>query len=86
MASVQKNLEQPNEDALQGRPEALAAKHTTQLWLFVALMAGFAVKTPIVPFHTWLPAAYNEAPSASPCCRRCWRSSARSASSASSFR
>jgi len=62
MASVQKNLEQPHEDALQGRPEALAAKHTTQLWLFVALMAGFAVKTPIVPFHTWLPAAYNEAP------------------------
>ncbi|MFO0848914.1 MAG: NADH-quinone oxidoreductase subunit M [Gemmataceae bacterium] len=33
-----------------------------QAWLFIALMAGFAVKIPIVPFHTWLPAAYGEAP------------------------
>jgi NADH-quinone oxidoreductase subunit M len=33
-----------------------------QAWLFVALMAGFAVKIPILPFHTWLPAAYGEAP------------------------
>jgi NADH-quinone oxidoreductase subunit M len=35
-----------------------------QAWLFVALVAGFAVKVPIVPFHTWLPAAYAEAPTA----------------------
>lgn len=62
MVSVQKNLLQPHIDALGGKPEALAAKHTMQFWLFLALMAGFAVKTPIVPFHTWLPAAYNEAP------------------------
>ena len=33
-----------------------------QLWLLVLLMAGFAVKTPIVPFHTWLPTTYSEAP------------------------
>jgi NADH-quinone oxidoreductase subunit M len=33
-----------------------------QFWLFVALMAGFMVKVPIWPFHTWLPAAYGEAP------------------------
>ena len=33
-----------------------------QAWLFFALMAGFAVKIPIVPFHTWLPGAYSEAP------------------------
>lgn len=33
-----------------------------QFWLFVALMAGFMVKVPIWPFHTWLPAAYSEAP------------------------
>ncbi len=30
---------------------------------FVALFAGFAVKVPIVPFHTWLPDAHVEAPS-----------------------
>ena len=35
-----------------------------QTWLFVALMCGFAVKIPIVPFHTWLPSAYAEAPTA----------------------
>ncbi|HEX4606847.1 MAG TPA: NADH-quinone oxidoreductase subunit M, partial [Urbifossiella sp.] len=62
MVSVQQNLLQPHLDAVQGKPEALAAKHAVQFWLFLALMAGFAVKTPIVPFHTWLPAAYNEAP------------------------
>ena len=33
-----------------------------QLWLFFALVAGFVVKVPLVPFHTWLPAAYSEAP------------------------
>jgi len=32
-------------------------------WLvFLALLAGFAVKVPIVPFHTWLPLAHVEAP------------------------
>ncbi|OWK41655.1 complex I subunit 4 family protein [Fimbriiglobus ruber] len=39
-----------------------ASYRAVQVWLFFALMAGFAVKVPIVPFHTWLPAAYNEAP------------------------
>lgn len=34
----------------------------TQLWLFFALVAGFVVKVPLVPFHTWLPGAYSEAP------------------------
>ncbi len=31
--------------------------------LFWAVFLGFAVKTPVVPFHTWLPATYAEAPS-----------------------
>lgn len=31
-------------------------------WLL--LFVGFAVKTPIVPFHTWLPDAHTEAPTA----------------------
>lgn len=35
---------------------------TTQTWLFFALIAGFVVKVPLVPFHTWLPGAYSEAP------------------------
>jgi NADH-quinone oxidoreductase subunit M len=35
---------------------------TTQRWLFAAFFAAFAVKTPLWPFHTWLPDAYTEAP------------------------
>ncbi|WP_290817049.1 NuoM family protein [Halovivax sp.] len=30
--------------------------------VFVALFLGFAVKVPVVPFHTWLPDAHVEAP------------------------
>jgi NADH-quinone oxidoreductase subunit M len=33
------------------------------LWLAIGVLAGFAVKVPMIPFHTWLPAAYSEAPS-----------------------
>ncbi len=33
-----------------------------QFWIFLALIAGFMVKTPIFPFHTWLPSAYGESP------------------------
>jgi len=32
-------------------------------WVFWAAFLGFAVKIPIMPFHTWLPSAYAEAPS-----------------------
>ncbi|HET9920854.1 MAG TPA: NADH-quinone oxidoreductase subunit M [Ktedonobacteraceae bacterium] len=35
---------------------------TTQTWLFLAFAAAFAVKVPLVPFHSWLPDAYAEAP------------------------
>ena len=34
------------------------------LIIFFGAFLGFAVKVPVVPFHTWLPAAYSEAPSA----------------------
>jgi NADH-quinone oxidoreductase subunit M len=34
----------------------------TQRWLFAAFFAAFAIKTPLWPFHTWLPDAYTEAP------------------------
>jgi NADH-quinone oxidoreductase subunit M len=30
--------------------------------IFLGALLGFAVKTPLMPFHTWLPAAYAEAP------------------------
>ena len=33
------------------------------LIIFGGAFLGFAVKVPLVPFHTWLPAAYSEAPS-----------------------
>ena len=32
------------------------------LTLFVGALAGFAVKVPMLPLHTWLPDAYTEAP------------------------
>ncbi|HWF58860.1 MAG TPA: NADH-quinone oxidoreductase subunit M [Nitrospira sp.] len=35
-----------------------------QFWLFLALFAAFAVKVPMFPFHTWLPDAHVEAPTA----------------------
>jgi NADH-quinone oxidoreductase subunit M len=33
-----------------------------QLWLFAAFALAFAIKVPMVPFHTWLPDAHVEAP------------------------
>lgn len=33
-----------------------------QMWLFVAFFFGFAIKVPMVPFHTWLPYAHGQAP------------------------
>jgi NADH-quinone oxidoreductase subunit M len=35
-----------------------------QTWLFLAFFAAFAVKVPMFPFHTWLPDAHVEAPTA----------------------
>ncbi|MFP4143908.1 MAG: complex I subunit 4 family protein [Phycisphaeraceae bacterium] len=35
-----------------------------QGWVLLALLAGFAVKVPIWPVHTWLPLAHTEAPTA----------------------
>ena len=35
-----------------------------QFWIFLALFVGFAIKVPMVPFHTWLPDAHVEAPTA----------------------
>jgi len=35
-----------------------------QFWLFLAFAAGFAIKVPFFPVHTWLPLAHTEAPTA----------------------
>lgn len=40
----------------------LQAPFNTQLWLFIAMGIGFAVKVPAFPFHTWLPYAHGQAP------------------------
>ena len=36
----------------------------TQMWMFLAFFAAFAVKVPMWPVHTWLPDAHVEAPTA----------------------
>ncbi|MGD1010232.1 MAG: NADH-quinone oxidoreductase subunit M [Candidatus Aminicenantales bacterium] len=35
-----------------------------QSWVFLAFFLGFAIKVPMFPFHTWLPDAHVEAPTA----------------------
>lgn len=35
-----------------------------QTWIFLAMFLGFAIKVPMFPFHTWLPDAHVEAPTA----------------------
>jgi NADH-quinone oxidoreductase subunit M len=35
---------------------------STQIWLFLGFFLAFAIKAPLVPFHTWLPDAGAEAP------------------------
>ncbi len=37
---------------------------TFQIWIFLAFFISFAIKVPMFPFHTWLPAAHVEAPTA----------------------
>jgi NADH-quinone oxidoreductase subunit M len=35
-----------------------------QKWIFLGLFFGFAIKVPVFPFHTWLPDAHVQAPTA----------------------
>ncbi len=63
MTNVQARMRAPFlEHLYNSNSRDLAKQHDMQFWLFLALMAGFLVKTPVWPFHTWLPSAYNEAP------------------------
>jgi NADH-quinone oxidoreductase subunit M len=43
--------------------EAHFAWKSIAMLIFFGAFLGFAVKVPLIPFHTWLPAAYSEAPS-----------------------
>lgn len=45
-------------------PELMAHSYSFsfQMWVFLACAIGFAIKMPMFPFHTWLPAAHVEAP------------------------
>lgn len=64
-AAARRAADQRLESAKQVLAEAQqvrARNLSAQFWLFVALMAGFMVKVPIWPFHTWLPGAYGAAP------------------------
>src|SRR5258708_7551329 len=36
----------------------------TARWLMLGFLAAFIVKLPVVPFHTWLPDAHSQAPTA----------------------
>jgi NADH-quinone oxidoreductase subunit M len=43
---------------------SLDISSTAQIWLFLAFGIAFAIKVPIFPFHTWLPDAHTDAPTA----------------------
>jgi NADH-quinone oxidoreductase subunit M len=49
-------------DLLQLYELSIAPK--TQVWFFLAFALAFAIKVPLFPFHTWLPDAHVEAPTA----------------------
>jgi NADH-quinone oxidoreductase subunit M len=38
--------------------------YTVQAWIFAAFALAFAIKLPMIPFHSWLPDAHSEAPTA----------------------
>jgi NADH-quinone oxidoreductase subunit M len=42
----------------------VAVEPRLQMWLFAAFALAFAIKVPMFPFHTWLPDAHVEAPTA----------------------
>ena len=42
----------------------LSLPYNLQWWIFLAFFLGFAIKVPMFPFHTWLPDAHTDAPTA----------------------
>jgi NADH-quinone oxidoreductase subunit M len=48
----------------QANQSGILLINSTRVLLFFALYIGFAIKVPVFPFHTWLPDAHVEAPTA----------------------
>jgi NADH-quinone oxidoreductase subunit M len=44
--------------------QQLTLSNTMEYWCFLAFAVAFAIKVPLFPFHTWLPDAHVEAPTA----------------------
>ena len=44
--------------------QQLNLPYDLQWWVFLAFFLGFAIKVPMFPFHTWLPDAHTDAPTA----------------------
>ncbi|MGH7134403.1 MAG: complex I subunit 4 family protein, partial [Pirellulales bacterium] len=51
-------------ETLQRSLAAQPISYYPQLLMFLALFAGFAIKVPLFPLHTWLPLAHTQAPTA----------------------
>jgi NADH-quinone oxidoreductase subunit M len=61
--SYERNLEWSwSIDTLQKAGASMTRRE--QGWVMLAMLAGFAVKVPLFPVHTWLPLAHTEAPTA----------------------
>jgi NADH-quinone oxidoreductase subunit M len=44
--------------------QAMNIPYALQFWVFLAFFLGFSIKVPMFPFHTWLPDAHTDAPTA----------------------
>lgn len=51
-----------NKTTLESGAKSLQGWQEMQKWIFLLLIVGFAIKVPVVPFHTWQPTGYFEAP------------------------
>ncbi|HEX7152995.1 MAG TPA: NADH-quinone oxidoreductase subunit M [Thermoanaerobaculia bacterium] len=54
----------PSFDILQFHDIGHLIPPNLQFWIFAGFFLGFAIKVPMFPFHTWLPDAHVEAPTA----------------------
>lgn len=55
-------LYQKSGNFLIGDLSELPLSSTEQFWIFLAFFAAYAIKIPLVPFHTWQAAVYQKAP------------------------
>jgi NADH-quinone oxidoreductase subunit M len=62
--SIPELAQEMHRQLASGDPDLLAFWKQAQFWMFLAMFAGFAIKVPLFPFHTWLPLAHVEAPTA----------------------